>query len=150
MPRALEEQSEHPIAAAIVREARERGVKLKELEHFESITGGGVRGDVDGREVLIGKPKLIRERAVGAESLEEGAGALQNQGRQSCWWRSTAGSRALLSVADVVKASTPEAIAALHAAGIKIVMLTGDNARTAQAVATPLGIDRVEADARTG
>ncbi len=78
---ALEERSEHPIAAAIVRGARERGIKLKEVEHFESVTGGGVVGRVDGREVLIGKPKFIRERIGGAESLEQRAVALQDQGQ---------------------------------------------------------------------
>ncbi len=142
---AIEERSEHPIAAAIVRGARERGVKLKEVEHFESVTGGGVVGRVDGREVLIGKPKFIRERIGTAESLEQRAVALQNQGQTVVLVAVDGHAAGALSVADVVKTSTPEAITALHAAGIKIVMLTGDNRRTAESVAKPLGIDQVEA-----
>ncbi len=142
---SLEAQSEHPIAAAIVRGAKEREVTLRVVERFESITAGGVAGKVDGREVLVGKPKFIHERVSGAEELEKQATEFQNKGHTVVLVAIAGKPAGLISVADVVKASTPEAIKELHDAGIKITMLTGDNERTAQAVAGPLGIDRVEA-----
>ncbi len=142
---SLEQQSEHPIAAAIVRGASERGVPLKAVEQFESIPGGGVAGRVEGREILIGKPKFIRERIRHAAELEKRAAALQAKGQTVVLVAIDGRIAGALSVADVVKASTPEAIKELHSAGIKITMLTGDNARTAESVAKPLGIDKVEA-----
>ena len=142
---SLEAQSEHPIAAAIVRGAKERGVALRTVEHFESVTAGGVVGKVDGRDVLVGKPKFIHERVSGSEALEKQAAEFQNKGHTVVLVAVAGKPAGLISVADVVKASTPEAIKELHAAGIKITMLTGDNERTAQSVAKPLGIDHVEA-----
>ncbi|MEP6602805.1 MAG: copper-translocating P-type ATPase, partial [Spartobacteria bacterium] len=142
---SLEQQSEHPIAAAIVRGAKERNVTLRPVENFESITGGGVTGRVNGRDILIGKPKFIRARISGAENLEKQATEFQDQGQTVVLVAIDNRAAGLLSVADVVKESTPEAIKELHAAGIKVIMLTGDNERTAQSIAKPLGIDQVEA-----
>ncbi|MGI9088812.1 MAG: heavy metal translocating P-type ATPase [Chthoniobacterales bacterium] len=142
---SLEAQSEHPIAAAIVRGAKERGVALRAVEQFESITAGGVVGKVDGHDVLVGKPKFIHERVSGAEELEKQAVEFQNKGHTVVLVAVAGKPAGLISVADVVKSSTPEAIKELHAAGIKITMLTGDNERTALAAAKPLGIDNVEA-----
>jgi Cu+-exporting ATPase len=145
MAAAIEERSEHPIATAIVHAARERGLKLPTVEHSESITGGGISGRVEGREILIGKPKLVQGRISAVQDLEERVTALQDRGETVVLVAIDGKAAGALSVADVVKSSTPEAITALHSAGIKIVMLTGDNARTAASVAQPLGIDRVEA-----
>jgi Cu+-exporting ATPase len=142
---SLEQQSEHPIAAGIVHGAKERGIALRQVERFESVTGGGVAGKVDGRDVLIGKPKFISERISDAREFENRATALQEQGQTVVLVAINGRTSGLLSVADVVKASTPEAIKQLHEAGITITMLTGDNARTAQSVAKPLGIDQVAA-----
>ena len=142
---SLEAQSEHPIAAAMVRGAKERGVVLRGAEQFESITAGGVMGKVDGRDVLVGKPKFIQERVSGAEELEKQAAEYQNKGHTVVLVAVNGKLAGLISVADVVKQSTPEAIRELHAAGIKITMLTGDNELTAQSVAKPLGIDNVQA-----
>ncbi len=142
---SLEAQSEHPIAAAIVRGAKDRGVALRGVEQFESVTAGGVIGKVDGRDVLVGKPKFIHERVNGGEELEKQATEFQNKGHTVVLVAVDGQPAGLISVADVVKASTPEAIKELHAAGIKITMLTGDNERTAHSVAGPLGIDNVEA-----
>ncbi len=142
---SLEGQSEHPIAAAIVRGAKDRGVALRKVEQFESVTAGGVVGKVDGRDVLVGKPKFVYERVRGADALEKQATEFQSKGHTVVLVAIDGQPAGLISVADVVKASTPDAIKELHAAGIEITMLTGDNERTAQSVAKSLGIDNVQA-----
>ena len=142
---ALEQQSEHPIAAAIVRDARERRLTMPTVEQFESVTGGGVVGKVNGRTVVIGKPKFVREKIRGVEELEKQAAEFQSKGQTVILVAIDGAPAGLLSVADVVKSSTPEAVAAIHSAGVKIVMLTGDNERTARSIAERLGIDAVEA-----
>lgn len=142
---SLEQQSEHPIGAAVVRGAKDRGLTLRRVDHFESITGGGVAGRVDGHDLLIGKPTFVRDRVSGAEDLERRAAVLQDKGQTVVLIAVDGRPAGALAVADVVKASTPAAIEELHAAAIKITMLTGDNARTAQSVAKPLGIDDVQA-----
>ncbi len=142
---SLEAQSEHPIAAAIVRGAKERSVNLRTVANFQSVTGGGVIGKVDGRDVFIGNPKFIHSRISGAEELDKQAIEFQNKGHTVVLVAVDGRLAGLLSVADVVKASTPEAIKELHAAGIEIIMITGDNERTARSVAQPLGIGKVEA-----
>ena len=147
---SLEQQSEHPIAAAIVHGAKERGITLRPVENFDSVTGGGVTGGVAGREILIGKPKFIRERIGGTENLEGEAAAFQEKGQTVVLVAIDGHPAGLLAVADVVKPSTPEAIEALHSARIKIIMLTGDNERTARSVAQSLGIDHVEAGVEPG
>ena len=142
---SLEQQSEHPIAAAIVRGAKERGVTLRNVDQFQSVTGGGVMGRVNDREVLIGKPKFIRERIGAIGELETRVSELQSKGQTVVLVAIDRRAAGALSVADVIKASTPDAINALHHARIKVVMMTGDNERTAQAVAKPLSIDEVRA-----
>jgi Cu+-exporting ATPase len=143
---SVEQNSEHPLAAAIVRGARERGVKLQGVMDFNSITGGGVIGKTGGREIAVGKLKFLQERNV-AElgSIEPKAIALQAEGQTAMFVAINGKAAGIITVSDPIKASTPEAIAQLHQLGLKIIMLTGDNERTANAVAKTLGLDQVAA-----
>jgi Cu+-exporting ATPase len=134
---SLERGSEHPLAAAIVNGAAERGLKLAETTDFQSITGKGVRGTVDGHSVGVGNRALLDELEVDVRPLAERAGIFV----------AVDGAPAgVLAVADPIKESTPEAVRQLHADGLRLVMLTGDHRITAQAVAQKLGIDEVIAD----
>ncbi|MEN3369811.1 MAG: P-type Ag+ transporter [Verrucomicrobiota bacterium] len=143
---AVEQNSEHPLAAAIVKDAKDRGVKLARVADFESTTGGGVNGRVDGREVLVGKPEFLRSRGVvGLEEWERNAAELQLQGETAIFVAIDGKPAGIVAVSDPIKESTPAAIQHLRELGIKIVMLTGDNERTARAVAEKLGIDEIEA-----
>lgn len=143
---SVEQQSEHPLAAAIVLGAKERGVKLQPVTDFNSITGGGVVGKMDGREIAVGKLKFLQERGVaGLGAVEQQATVLQIEGQTAIFVAINGKSAGILAVSDPIKVSTPEAIAQLHRLGLKIIMLTGDNERTANAVARKLGLDQVEA-----
>jgi P-type Cu+ transporter len=143
---SVEQGSEHPLAAAIVQGAKERGVKPESVNDFSSVTGGGIVGKLNGREIVIGKLKFLQEREVtDLEALEEKAAALQAEGQTAMFVGINGKAAGLISVADPIKHSTPDAIAQLHKLGLKIIMLTGDNERTANAVAQKLGLDQVEA-----
>ncbi|MGI8904932.1 MAG: heavy metal translocating P-type ATPase [Candidatus Sumerlaeaceae bacterium] len=143
---AVEQNSEHPLASAIVAGARERGVPTQQATDFSSITGGGVSGQIGNSTVLIGKLELLRTKGVmGLESLEQQATQLQSEGHTVMFVSINGAAAGMVSVTDPVKDSTPEAIRSLHDLGLKIMMLTGDNERTAQAVAKKLGLDHVEA-----
>jgi Cu+-exporting ATPase len=144
---SLEQSSEHPLAAAIVNAARTRGLALKPVSDFRSVTGGGVAGQVDGRRVLVGTLDFLRhELATGVDTLAEPGRLRQEQGQTVVFAAVNGQAAGLLAVADPIKATTAEALGELHALGLKIVMLTGDNQRTAAAVAKSLGIDAVEAE----
>jgi P-type Cu+ transporter len=143
---AVEAHSEHPLAAAIVRGAAERGIKPGEVRNFESSTGGGVSGEVDSRRVLIGKAPFLQSKGVNDLAyLEKQAGELQQQGHGAVFVAIDGRASGVLAVSDPIKESTAEAIANLHRLGIKVIMLTGDNERTARVVASKLGIEEVEA-----
>lgn len=143
---SLERGSEHPLAAAIVRGAQERGVVLSDADAFESLTGKGVKGRIGGRDVGLGNRALMEHLGIDAASMGKRAEELRNEG-QTVMFVSLDGKPAgLLGVADPIKDSTPEAIEALHREGVRIVMLTGDSGTTAQAVARKLGIDEVMAE----
>jgi len=143
---SVEQNSEHPLAAAIVHGAKERGVKLQSVADFASITGGGVIGKVDGREIAVGKLKFLQERSVvDLGVIESKATALQAEGQTAIFVAINGKAAGVLTVSDPIKASTPDAVAQLHRLGLKIIMLTGDNERTASAVAKKLGLDQVEA-----
>jgi P-type Cu+ transporter len=143
---SIEQQSEHPLAASVVRGAQERGIKLMKAADFESVTGGGVRGKADGREVLVGKPRFLQSRGVrDIEPLEAAATELQKQGQTAIFVAIDGRAAGILAVADPVKDSSVEAMGHLHRLGLKIIMMTGDNERTAKAVSEKLGIDEVEA-----
>jgi Cu+-exporting ATPase len=143
---AVEAHSEHPLAAAIVRGAVERGLKPAAVTHFESTTGGGVGGDVEGRRVLVGKAPFLKLQGVkGLGPLEAKTAELQGQGQGAVFVAIAGRAAGLLTVSDPIKESTPGVIERLHQLGLKVIMLTGDDERTARAVAQGLGIDEVEA-----
>jgi len=142
----LEQASEHPLAAAILAAARDRGIASAPVTDFESITGMGIAGHVEGRRVVLGNASLLaRERVEWPGGLETGD-ALRQQGQTVVFVAIDGQPAGLLGVADPIKASTRDAIDALHRDGVRVVMVTGDNRVTADAVAREIGIDRVEAD----
>jgi Cu+-exporting ATPase len=144
---SLEQNSEHPLAAAIVQGAKEQGLVLSAVTDFRSVTAGGVAGAIAGRAVMIGKPDFLRnEKITGLEPLEALAVKLQEEGKTAMFVAIDGKPSGILAVADPIKSTTPEAIYELHALGLQLVMLTGDNRRTAAAVAKQLSIDAVEAE----
>jgi len=143
---SLERGSEHPLAEAIVEGASERGVAIAKAEDFQALTGKGVTGRVDGLAVALGNAKLLGDLGLNAATAAEEADARRDRGETVMFVVVEGRLAGLVSVADPVKETTPEALRALHAEGLRIVMVTGDNARTARAVAAPLGIDEIRAD----
>ena len=142
----LERASEHPLAAAIVRGAEERGVPIPSASDFESKTGQGVIGTVAGRQVAVGNRELFESLGIDSTALEDRAQALRGDGQTVMFVALDRKPAGLFGVADPIKETTPEAIAALHKQGLRVVMLTGDHETTARVVAGKLGIDRVEAE----
>jgi Cu+-exporting ATPase len=143
---SLEQHSEHPLASAIVRAAREEHLPLSAARDFESTAGGGVLGKIDGRDVWVGKPDFLRARGVSnLESLEAAAARLQEDGKTVIHVAVDRQLAGLLAVADPIKPGAVEAIRELHALGLRIIMVTGDNQRTAHIVAREIGLDSVEA-----
>jgi Cu+-exporting ATPase len=143
---SVEQDSEHPLAGSIVAAARERQLELAEAGDFQSVTAGGVRGTVENRSVLVGKPGFLADAGVnGVNTLTPTAKELQAQGHTVMFVGVDGRAAGLLAVSDPVKASTPGAIARLHQLGLQIIMLTGDNEHTARAVADQLGLDEFEA-----
>ena len=143
---SLEHVSEHPLAAAIVGGARERGVTLSEVRDFASVTGKGVTGTVDGRSVAIGNLRHVEALGLDPGVLRDRAEALRREGQTVMFVAVDGRPAGLVGVADPIKATTTEAIQALHREGVTVVMLTGDNRTTAEAVARSVGIDAIEAD----
>jgi Cu+-exporting ATPase len=143
---AVEQNSEHPLGRAIVDAAQERKMKLDAVENFDSTTGGGVTGVVGGKQVAIGKSAFLADQNVtGLEAHQAEAEQLQREGHTVMFAAIDGKFAGLLAVSDPIKESTPAAVRELHALGLKIIMLTGDNECTARAVAEKLGIDEVEA-----
>lgn len=138
---SLDQGSEHPLAATIVAAARERGLTLAKVEHFASDAGMGVRGSVDGHQLILGNASLMRQEQVTIESQALRANALGRCGASVMYLAVDRKLAGLLTVSDPVKSSTPEALSALKAAGIRVVMASGDGIATARAVAGPLGIE---------
>ncbi len=143
---SLERASEHPLAEAIVRGAEERGTELAKTEDFQSVTGKGVTGTVDGHCVALGNIKLLTDLGIDVGDLPAQADVLRADGQTVMLLAIDNKAAGLIGVADPVKETTPEAIRDLHAAGIKVVMLTGDSRKTAEAVASKLDIDQVQAE----
>jgi Cu+-exporting ATPase len=143
---SLERSSEHPLASAIVAGAAERGMKVVDAKDFRGVTGKGVVGLVEGRQVALGNHRLMTDMGVNTGELTARAEMLRTEGQTVMFVAIDGGPAGLLGVADPVKETTAEAIRALHAEGIRIVMLTGDSRTTADAVARRLGIDEVLAE----
>jgi Cu+-exporting ATPase len=144
---SLENSSEHPLATAIVRGAKDRKLVLDSVQDFRSVTGGGVGGTITGRAVVIGKPGFLRnEKIVGLEALEAIAVTMQEAGKTVVFVGIDGRPAGLLSVADPIKSTTRDAVRDLHGLGLTIVMVTGDNRRTADAVGKELGLDGVTAE----
>jgi Cu+-exporting ATPase len=143
---SLEQASEHPLAEAIVAAAKEKGLAFNKVSDFESLTGRGVTGIIDKQLVAIGNQKLCEELGVDVGTLPGHANKLREDGQTVMFIVIDKEAAGLISVADPIKETTSDAIEALHKEGLTIVMLTGDNQKTAEAVARKLGIDRVEAD----
>jgi len=143
---SLERGSEHPLADAIVRTATERGLKLSHAQDFDSPVGKGVLGTVDGEKLLLGSGKFLAEQGVATTALDAEADTLRQDGATAIFMAVDGKLAGVLAIADPIRASTAQAVRALKAEGVRLVMLTGDNRTTAQAVARKLGIDEVEAE----
>ena len=143
---SVEQQSEHPLARAIVAGAAARNLAVPAVANFDSVTGGGAHGSVEGREVLVGKRGWLAEEGVAdLAALDARAEALQRQGRTVMHVAVDRRLAGLIAVSDPIKASTPEAVRSLHGLGLRIIMLTGDSEETARTVAAELGIDEFRA-----
>ncbi len=143
---SLERASEHPLAAAIVAAARQRGLAIEDVANFASVTGKGVTGSIGGRRVAVGNIKLLEDIGIAMASLEARADELRRDGATAMFVAIDGGPAGVIAVADPIKATTRAALDSLRADGIRIVMLTGDNRTTAQAVAAKLGITEIEAE----
>jgi len=143
---SIERGSEHPLASAIVNGAEERGISLTDVEGFDSVTGKGVMGSIEGHKVVLGNRKLLEDIGIDPGALSQEAEAMRTEGQTVMFIAIDGKAAGLLGVADPIKETTPEAIKALHKEGIKIVMLTGDNRTTAEAVSKKLALDDVIAE----
>ncbi|WP_170844786.1 copper-translocating P-type ATPase [Aliiruegeria lutimaris] len=143
---SLERGSEHPLAEAIVRGAEDRDVDLADAADFEAVTGMGVKGTVDGRPVALGNARMIEELGLDAGGASEMADVRRDEGETVMFVVIDGAVAGLVSVADPVKETTPDALRTLHELGFRIIMATGDNERTAKAVAGRLGIDEIRAE----
>jgi len=143
---SLERASEHPLAEAIVKGAKERGIELTKAENFQSVTGKGVVGNVDGHEVALGNLKLLKSLDIDTGGLPQQADSLRAEAQTVMLLAVDGKAAGLIGVADPIKESTPEAIRTLHDEGIRVVMLTGDSRKTAETVAAKLDIDQIKAE----
>jgi Cu+-exporting ATPase len=143
---SIETGSEHPLAEAIVAGARDKGVSPTKVESFESRTGRGVTGMIDGREIALGNRALIDELGIAPGEVADRAEEMRREGQTAMFVAADGRTVGLLGVADPIKATTPEAIEQLHREGIRVVMLTGDSRTTAEAVGKRLGVDEVIAE----
>ena len=143
---SAERSSEHPLGLAIVEEAEKRGLKLSEVTNFQSVTGKGIQTTVDGRRVLVGNARLLADAGIATEDLEQTAAALAAQGKTPMLVALDSSPAGVIAVADTVRPTSRAAIATLKRLGIEVVMITGDNRRTAEAIARLVGVDRVLAE----
>jgi Cu+-exporting ATPase len=147
---SAERGSEHPLGEAIVRAAQQRELPLAEPQGFESVTGQGILAQVEGRQVALGNLKLMTERDVYLNGLQPDAQRLQSEAKTAMWVAVDGEAAGLIAVADTIKPGSKEAVAEMHRLGLKVVMLTGDNQATAEAIAREAGIDRVVAEVLPG
>jgi Cu+-exporting ATPase len=139
---SAERGSEHPLGEAIVRAAQEHGLALAQPQQFEAISGHGIAAQVEGQQVLLGTMRLMHERQIDTSSVEQDVTRLQAEGKTAMLVAADGAALGVIAVADTVKPTSQEAIAELHSMGIEVAMLTGDNQRTAEAIARQVGIDR--------
>ncbi len=147
---AVEVGSEHPLGEAIVRAAQMRGLALPPVTDFQAIAGHGIRGTADGQTVLLGNRRLLRQENISVESAEAAMTRLEREGKTAMLVAANGALIGVIAVADTIKPEAREAVAALRQEGIEVIMLTGDNERTAQAIGRELGIDRVIAEVLPG
>jgi Cu+-exporting ATPase len=144
---SVEIQSEHPLANAIVQTAKKKNITLEKVDDFQSVTGGGVLGTISGKQVMIGQASYLEQNQIQiTQALESEASKLRDKGNTVIFVAVDHKAIGLLALADPIKATTPKAISALHRMGLKILMLTGDNAKTAKHIAEQIGIDEVMAN----
>ena len=143
---SLEMGSEHPLGEAIVRGAQQRGLQLALIAGFEAVPGHGVRGTIEGRSVLLGNRRLLRRENIAAPGVEDAMSRLESDGKTAMLLAIDGGLAGVIAVADTLKPEAAEAVSQLKSQNIQVVMLTGDNQRTAQAIARQLGIDTVIAE----
>jgi Cu+-exporting ATPase len=147
---SAERGSEHPLGEAIVRRAQEKGLALSVPAAFEAIAGHGIVADVDGSQVLLGNLRLMEREQVSLNGLESKAKLLQDEAKTAMWLSVNGQASAIIAVADTIKEGSREAIERLHQLGLTVVMMTGDNAATAKAIAAEAGVDRVMAEVLPG
>ena len=140
---ALERPSEHPLAEAVVHHAQERGLSVPQAEEFESLTGLGVIGSVEGLRTLVGNASLMEKHGIATASLQEQAARFAEGGKTPLWVAFDGKLEGILAIADTIKPTSIAAIRQMHAEGLRLVMLTGDNERTARAIAREVGVDEV-------
>jgi len=143
---AVEQASEHPLALAVVTAAKERGIAIPAVADFDAPTGKGATGTVDSKKIVLGTARFLEDMGIATATLGDEAEALRGEGATAFFVGIDGQAAGVIAIADPIKASTAEALAALRGEGIKVVMLTGDNRTTAEAVARKLGIDSVEAE----
>ena len=143
---AVERASEHPLALAVVAAATDRGIDIPAVSDFDAPTGKGATGTVDGRRVTLGNARIMRDSGIDLTAMEDTADELRRDGATAIFMGLDGRIAGVLAIADPIKVSTPDALAGLREAGIRVVMLTGDNRTTSEAVARKLGIDAVEAE----
>ncbi|GIK37569.1 MAG: copper-translocating P-type ATPase [Chloroflexota bacterium] len=147
---SAEKGSEHPLAEAIVAAATERGLKFGDLAGFQAISGQGIAAQVDGREVLVGNPRLMEARGLALNGLEKEVSRLQSEAKTAMIAAVNGEVTGVIAVADTIKDGSVEAIAELHRMGLEVIMLTGDNQKTAEAIGQAAGVDRVIAEVLPG
>ena len=144
---SIEQSSEHPLARAIIDHAKAKNARIGSVEDFESVTGGGIKGKLNGQGIILGKQKFIEDQKINIpEDLRNKSVELQAKAQTVVWLAVEQKVVGILGISDPVKKTTPEAIEALHKMGIKVVMLTGDNQQTAQVIAKELNIDDVRSE----
>ncbi len=147
---SAEKGSEHPLGESIVRAAQEASLTLAEPEQFEAIAGHGIVAHINGHDVALGNKKLMEKRAIHFNGLEAEAERLQQEAKTAMWMAVDGGAAGVIAVADTIKPTSKEAVAEMHHLGLKVIMLTGDNQATAEAIAREVGIDMVRAEVLPG
>lgn len=147
---SAERGSEHPLGESIVRSAQARGLVLSEPQNFEGVAGHGISAEIDGHQILVGNLRLMQQRGVDLNGLQDLAEQLQKEAKTAMWLAVDGQASALIGVADTIKDGSREAVAAMHKLGLTVAMVTGDNQATAEAIAREAGIDRVFAEVLPG